>query len=136
MRRLGDTVDQRAIFRTWDRVLAAGAWRGPDVWIHGDLHPGNLVIDDGRIVAVVDFGDLTSGDPATDLAVAWMLFSTSDRARFRAAARSPSAPLDDDTWTRARGWALALAAAYMANAPAGEPLIALGRATIARALSE
>ena len=49
------------------------AWDRPPVWVHGDTHPGNLVVRDGELVAVVDWGDLTAGDPASDLVVAWML---------------------------------------------------------------
>jgi GrpB-like predicted nucleotidyltransferase (UPF0157 family)/aminoglycoside phosphotransferase (APT) family kinase protein len=134
--RLGRSVDCEAVFKLWDRALAAGAWSGPPLWIHGDLHPGNLLIESGRLSAVVDFGDLTSGDPAADFSVAWMLMPSSHRDRFRAAFRPPSNPVDDDTWLRARGWALALGIAYASSARDGEPLAALGHATIAAALRD
>jgi aminoglycoside phosphotransferase (APT) family kinase protein len=105
------------------------------LWIHGDLHPGNLIVHRGCLSAVIDFGDLTAGDPATDLSVAWMQLPPPDRATFRASARGPL-PIDDDTWTRARGWALALGIAYMARSR-GEPAMgALGRATVEAALSD
>ena len=64
---------------------------------------------DGRLSAVIDFGDLSLGDPATDFAIAWMVTPTFRRA-LREAARDRPSPLDDDTWARARGWALALGA--------------------------
>ena len=88
------------------------------VWLHGDLHPANLIVRDGRLVAVVDFGDLTSGDPTTDLAVAWMAFSEPHRTMFRDALGGT----DEATWSRARGWALALAVAYLSGS-ADDPMI-------------
>ena len=60
--------------RSGPRSLAVPAWTGPRVWLHGDLHPANVLVHDGQISAVIDFGDITSGDPATDLSVAWMMF--------------------------------------------------------------
>ena len=91
----------------WDDALAAEPWSGPPRWLHGDLHPGNLLVGPGgELAGVLDFGDMTAGDPATDLAVAWMVFDAPTRAvfadRLRACGR-----LDDATWRRARGWALA-----------------------------
>ena len=67
-------------------------WDGPALWVHGDLHSANLIVADGSISAVIDFGDLTSGDPAVDLAVAWMLFDEADREVFRAARRAGRDP--------------------------------------------
>ena len=95
----------------WHQIVATPPWTGPQVWLHGDLHPSNVLVRDGRIAAVIDFGDITSGDPATDLAVAWMMLPTGVRDTLRAAA----GPVDDDTWRRARGWALALAVAILSR---------------------
>jgi aminoglycoside phosphotransferase (APT) family kinase protein len=106
------------------------------LWIHGDLHPGNLLVSDGRLSAVIDFGDLAAGDPATDLSVAWMLLPQSARSTFRAAVRGELDSLDDDTWMRARGWALALGLAYLDASRDDEPMGALGRATIDAALND
>ena len=100
------------------------------MWIHGDLHPGNLLVSGGRLSAVIDFGDLAAGDPATDLSVVWMLLPPSARSTFRAAARGEFDSLDDDTWMRARGWALALGLAYLAASRDDEAMGALGRTTI------
>lgn len=136
VRRLAHDVDRDAVFALWDRALAADVWSGPPLWIHGDLHPGNLLVENRRLSAVVDFGDLTSGDPATDLSVAWMLFSPPHRKRFRAAARPASSPVDDSTWLRARGWALALGVAYRAGSHDDQWLAELGRRTLAAALEE
>jgi aminoglycoside phosphotransferase (APT) family kinase protein len=131
---LEDRVDRAAVLDVWQRALAAAPFRGPRVWIHGDLHPANLLIQNGHLSAVIDFGDLAAGDPATDLSVAWMLLPPSHRCVVRAACRPASNPVDDDMWMRARGWALALGVAYLAGSRDDEPLASLGRATIEAAL--
>jgi aminoglycoside phosphotransferase (APT) family kinase protein len=92
--------------RVWQESLAAPVWSRAPLWVHGDLHPANLLARDGRLAAVIDFGDLTSGDPATDLATAWLTFDAASRAAFRDAVGP-----DDGTWRRARGWALLMATA-------------------------
>jgi aminoglycoside phosphotransferase (APT) family kinase protein len=120
----------------WERVLSTAPWTGPALWIHGDLHPGNLLIEGGRLSAVIDFGDLAAGDPATDLAIAWMLLPPSARRAFRASARVESDPLDDDTWMRARGWSLALGLAYLAASRDDDAMKALGRTAIDAALHD
>jgi aminoglycoside phosphotransferase (APT) family kinase protein len=129
-------VDRAAVLDLWERVLSTLPWSGPPLWIHGDLHPGNLLVTSGGLSAVIDFGDLAAGDPATDLSVSWMLLPASARAGFFASARGRSAPIDDDTRTRARGWALALGLAYLATCPDDEAMGALGRATIDAALND
>jgi aminoglycoside phosphotransferase (APT) family kinase protein len=91
--------------RVWDVALGADDWTGPPVWLHGDVHPLNLVVHRGRLSGVIDFGDMNGGDPASDLAVAWMLFPPAPRQVFR---RSLGDHVDDETWHRARGWAVAL----------------------------
>ncbi len=123
---LRDEIDAGAIERTWSQLVDTPPWPGPPVWLHGDLHPANILVDRGAISAVVDWGDITSGDPATDLAVAWMLFPPDQRLVFRAAAGH----VDDDTWARARGWALALGLAYLGNSADNPAFAALGRRVI------
>jgi aminoglycoside phosphotransferase (APT) family kinase protein len=98
---LDGEIDTAAALALWEDVMAAGPWAGPPVWLHGDLMPGNLIIDGGRLAAVIDFGCLGVGDPACELMPAWNLFDDAVRRAFRSAL----AP-DDDTWRRARGWAL------------------------------
>jgi len=105
------------------------------MWIHGDLHPGNLLISGGRLSAVIDFGDLAAGDPATDLSVIWML-PRSARSIFLASTRGEFNATDDSTWMRARGWAVALGLAYLASSRDDEAMGELGRATIDAALQE
>ena len=68
-----DQVDRDAVLRVWDAVLAAPGYDGSPVWLHGDLHPANVLVNDGQVSGVIDFGDITAGDPASDLSVAWML---------------------------------------------------------------
>lgn len=101
----------------WSRLAAAPAWGGPPYWLHGDLHPANVVLapaGPARLAAVIDFGDLTAGDPATDLAAAWLAFDAEGRAAFRARYDALTC-VDPDTWVRARGWALNLATAIGAS---------------------
>lgn len=114
------------VARLWERSLAASEWDRPPVWLHGDLHPGNLVLHgDGRLAAVVDFGDLTSGDPATDLATAWLSFGPRGREAFTRRV-SELADVDEETWTRARGWALVLGTALVDATDEHSPLGRLG----------
>jgi aminoglycoside phosphotransferase (APT) family kinase protein len=112
------------------------AWDQPPVWLHGDLHPANIVVHRGRISGVIDFGDITSGDPATDLSVAWMLLPAQFHDVFRSAYRPAGQhAASEETWARARGWALLLALAILANS-ADHPLMAgVGRRTLTAVLA-
>jgi aminoglycoside phosphotransferase (APT) family kinase protein len=117
--------------RGWRAALSAPPWSADPVWIHGDLHPANLIVDAAGLVAVIDFGDLTAGDPATDLAVAWSALDAAGRDRFRRAYGG-----DDALWLRARGWALALGLAMIAGSPADDPIAAIGRRALDAARAE
>jgi aminoglycoside phosphotransferase (APT) family kinase protein len=97
---LGDQIDTGAVVEVWESALASTRGRSP-VWIHGDVSVGNLLVRNGRLCAVIDFGNLGVGDPACDLAMAWTLFENESREAFRAAL-----PLDVCTWARGRGWVL------------------------------
>lgn len=101
VRSLAGRIDPDAAAREWDRALAARADPAPEVWFHGDVAPGNLLLRDGRLAAVIDFGIAGVGDPACDLAIAWTRFDAPARAVFRDALA-----VDDDSWARGRGWAL------------------------------
>jgi aminoglycoside phosphotransferase (APT) family kinase protein len=127
-----DGIDRRAVRARWDELSAAPRWDGPALWLHGDVHPGNLLVADGRLAAVLDFGDLTSGDPASDLAVAWMLLPPDARPAFRAAA----GPDDDATWTRAQAWALALGLVIGASSADNPAYARLSERTIAAAMTD
>jgi aminoglycoside phosphotransferase (APT) family kinase protein len=98
---LGDRIDTKAALRSWDESLDAPAWDGADVWVQGDLLPGNLLVVDGRLSAVIDFGCLNVGDPACDLQPAWNVFGGDSRARYRA-----ELDADEASWLRGRGWSL------------------------------
>ncbi|MCE6074851.1 aminoglycoside phosphotransferase family protein [Agrobacterium vitis] len=84
----------------WEEALAS-QWQRPPVWLHGDVAPGNLLIRDGRLAAVIDFGCCGVGDPACDLAIAWTFLDGTASHVFENAVGHDMA-----TWTRARGWAL------------------------------
>jgi aminoglycoside phosphotransferase (APT) family kinase protein len=100
----------------WDRALAASVWAGPNIWLHGDLHPANLLLaPSGALAAVIDFGDVAAGDPATDLATAWLTFDPGGRRIFREEMERRRG-VDAATWDRARGWALVIASAVVEQA--------------------
>jgi aminoglycoside phosphotransferase (APT) family kinase protein len=112
----GRIPDADRLLRAWERALAASAWTRPAVWLHGDLHPANLVFTpSGSLASVIDFGDLTAGDPATDLATAWLTFDAPGRRIFRAELERRR-DIDEATWDRARGWALVIASAIVETA--------------------
>jgi aminoglycoside phosphotransferase (APT) family kinase protein len=115
----------------WQSGLAAAPARAR-VWIHGDLHPGNILTHEGALAALIDFGDVTAGDPAYDLAATWLLFDADGRARFRAGTADS---YDDATWTRARAWAAYLAAVFLTQSDDRPDFRALGEST-ARAVVE
>ncbi|MFS0732763.1 aminoglycoside phosphotransferase family protein [Microbacterium sp. 1P10UB] len=110
-RRLSVEV-RRAAETVWQAGVAAPAWSAAPVWIHGDVHPGNLIVRGDRLRALIDFGDVTAGDPAYDLAIAWLAFDATGRASFRSAYGSPA---DHALWTRARAWAVAMALLLIAH---------------------
>jgi aminoglycoside phosphotransferase (APT) family kinase protein len=85
----------------WDEAVAALEWQGPPVWVHGDLHPANVVVADGTLAGIVDFGAVCAGDPASDLAAAWVLLPAGGASRFF----DSYAQADDATIRRARGLA-------------------------------
>jgi aminoglycoside phosphotransferase (APT) family kinase protein len=98
-------IDSDAATAAWERALQAPAWSGTPVWIHTDLLRPNLLVHDGRLRAVLDFGGAGVGDPAADVIAAWSVFNQIGRAVFRRALQ-----VDDGTWDRARGFALHQAA--------------------------
>src|SRR5579871_6656110 len=73
----------------WAKAVAAPAWHGAPTWLHGDLHPANVVVRDGMLAGVIDFGEMCAGDPATDLSAAWLLLpaGTASRVLWRLRAR-------------------------------------------------
>ena len=132
MAQLGAEIDGPAVVALWERLVRAPAWSGPPVWLHGDLHPANVLVDRGRVSAVIDFGDITAGDPATDLSIAWMLLTREARAGLR----SSAGDVDDATWARARGWALALAVAILSSSADNPVMHGVGRRTLEAVLRD
>ena len=120
-----------AVRDRWARLLEAPAFTGAPVWIHGDLHPNNALAADGLFTAVVDFGDITAGDPATDYLMAWMLFEPEERAIMRSALGA-----DDATWARGQAWALILSLVFTAHGDDDPGMYAIGQAGIRRVLGD
>jgi aminoglycoside phosphotransferase (APT) family kinase protein len=131
---VGGGVDHRAVWRVWDLAVAAPVWAGPPLWLHGDLHPANLLVHRGRLSGVIDFGDITSGDPATDLSIGWMLLPAEHHGAFLDAYTAGGGAAVEGGWTRARGWALALALVYLAFSVDNPLLAAVGERTIGAVL--
>ena len=113
---LGNKIDADTVTELWNTALAS-TWSRSPVWVHGDVAIGNLLVDKGKLCAVIDFGQLCVGDPACDLAITWTFFKEESRDAFRAAI-----PLDNATWARARGWTLWKALIVYAGLPGTNPL--------------
>jgi aminoglycoside phosphotransferase (APT) family kinase protein len=97
---LAGEIDADRAMATWRAALAT-SWDRPALWVHGDITGSNLLVVDGRLHAVIDFGCVAVGDPSCDLAIAWTLFTGTSRRTFRW-----HLDIDDASWARARGWAL------------------------------
>jgi len=95
-----DEIDVDGAADVWEAALAS-TWERPPVWVHGDVTGSNLLVADGVLCAVIDFGGLGIGDPACDLVMEWTFFTGDSAAVFRG-----GLDLDDATWARGRGWAL------------------------------
>lgn len=97
---LKEKIDVEKARDIWSRALAT-KWQHAPVWVHGDISIGNLLMENGELTAVIDFGGVCVGDPACDLVMAWTYFDKTSKQLFQENMR-----LDSDTWDRARGWAL------------------------------
>ena len=97
---LKNKIDIAAATHIWEAALAT-KWNKPPVWVHGDISLGNLLVQNGQLSAVIDFGGLAIGDPACDLAITWTFFKGESREVFRS-----GLDLDEGTWARGRGWTL------------------------------
>ena len=109
IRLAADDIDAAAAARVWDTALSSTREQAP-VWVHGDLAASNMLVADGVLHAVIDFGGLAVGDPAYDLVMEWEFFAGDSAAAFRC-----GLPLDEATWARGRGWALWKALASIAS---------------------
>ncbi|VEB34979.1 aminoglycoside 3-N-acetyltransferase [Legionella sainthelensi] len=107
--RLKDNMNALVATEVWEKALAA-PWKNPPIWVHGDVSVGNLLLSEGKLNAVIDFGQLAIGDPACDLAIAWTLFEGQSRRIFL-----DTLELDLNTQARGRAWALWKAMMYLVN---------------------
>ena len=125
-------IDSDAAAAAWASALEAPVWDGTPVWIHTDLLRPNLLVDCGRLCAVIDFGGIGVGDPAADVIAAWSVFSHTGRATFRGALN-----VDDGTWNRARGFALHQAAMIIPYYGETNPeFVALAKRTVDEVLTD
>jgi aminoglycoside phosphotransferase (APT) family kinase protein len=125
-------IDTDAARAAWETSLRAPTWEGSPVWRHCDLLPPNLVVDDGRLRAVVDFGAAGVGDPAADVIAAWSVFTGRARDVFRGAL-----DVDDATWSRARGYALHQALLIIPYYPETNPeFVAMAKRTVREVLAD
>jgi aminoglycoside phosphotransferase (APT) family kinase protein len=99
---IADYAHADAARELFEKAAAAPAWHGAPLWLHADLHPANAIVREGALAGVIDFGDMCSGDPATDLSAAWILLPAGAAQPFFDA----YAQADEATITRARGWAI------------------------------
>ena len=127
----GAFADEAAVRRAWAGALAVPPYDGPPLWLHGDPHPANVLVENGHVSGIIDFGDITAGDPASDLSMAWMLLPLDWHDAFRAAYGGVAG----DLWRRARGWALALGVAFLANSADNPQIHGIGRRTLAAVLA-
>lgn len=100
LNQLRDVVDTDLATAVWEKSISS-EWSKKSVWIHGDISAGNIIIQDNKLAAVIDFGGMGVGDPACDLVIAWTFFKNESRKVFK-----KHVNLDSDTWSRAHGWAL------------------------------
>lgn len=117
---LHGVIDTTAATAAWTEALRAPDHSGPGVWVHGDLQPGNVLLqEDGRLGAVIDFGCMGVADPAVDLIAGWYLLPTGARSAFRGAVG-----VDDGSWARGRGWALSIALMELSHYRITNPVMA------------
>ena len=130
MAELGGVVDVGSVRTVWNDACAVPPWRGAPVWLHGDLHPANVLVDVGVLAAVIDFGDICAGDPATDIAAAWMLLPSTAMSAFLHTYGEDDEPL----LRRARGWAVFFGLMLLSIGLSDKPTYeAIGRGTLRRA---
>jgi aminoglycoside phosphotransferase (APT) family kinase protein len=127
---LDGQVPRDAVEAIWESALRA-AWDGRPVWFHGDVAQGNLVVRDGALAAVIDFGTCGVGDPACDVVIAWTLLSGPSREAFRA-----RLDVDPATWARGRGWALWKALIVYAALPADDAAAADAKRVLDEVLAD
>ena len=129
-------LDAGAALARWRTLTDVDPWPAPPVWLHADCHAANVLVADGELSAVIDWGDICAGDPATDLSCAWSLFDAETRPIFRAAAGTGEHQVDDATWQRAEAWALHFAVTYLAMSDDNPTMRAIGETLLIRLLDD
>ena len=104
--KIGDEFNANALTRLWENLCALPDWHQLPVWVHGDFLPGNILVQNQKLSAVIDFSDVGIGDPACDLVIAWALLNKYSRKTLKAHLHN----IDENTWQRGKGWALSIAA--------------------------
>lgn len=125
---LGREIPADAARRIWDHAVNS-RWKGDPVWVHGDVATPNLLVREGNLSAVIDFGSSGVGDPACDMVIAWTFFHGIARDAFR-----KTMDVDEATWSRGRGWALWKALIGLADALENNPGHAAGPRLVIRRL--
>ena len=103
---LKDEIDADYYLKLWKELSNLPEWHGEPVWVHGDFLPGNILVKNNHLSAVIDFSDVGIGDPACDLVIAWSLLNKDSREVFKKNLNN----IDENTWQKGRGWALSIAA--------------------------
>jgi aminoglycoside phosphotransferase (APT) family kinase protein len=128
----GHRINRDAVTAVWAHSVQGRAWAGTAVWRHCDLLPPNLLVAEGHLLAVIDFGVAGVGDPAADVIAAWSVFGAAGRARFRDVLE-----VDDETWVRARGYALTQAVQIIPYYAETNPaFVAMARRTVEEVLAD
>jgi aminoglycoside phosphotransferase (APT) family kinase protein len=128
-----DDITGNRLSTVWRAGAEAPHWGRPPVWIHGDLHPGNVVSREGALAGIIDFGDVTAGDPAYDLGVAWLAFDATARERFIAATGTR---YDASTWRRAHAWAAAVVLMLLAHSDDNPDYFTLGEDALTQVIAD
>lgn len=123
--------DTDRLAERWSDALAASSYPGPPLWLHGDLHPGNVLCLGGPITGILDWGDVTAGDPSCDYWVAWGLLDRDERSAFRA-----RLAIDDAAWLRSMGWAISIGLALITMTDDQPAYNRLGHRAISAVLAE
>ena len=129
---LQGVLDSGRVSAAWTQALTAPVWDGEPVWIHADLIRSNLLVREGRLCAVIDFGGAGVGDPAADVIPAWSVFGREGRLAFR-----QTLAVEEGTWQRARGFALHQALMIMPYYPQTNPeFVSMAKRTVAEVLAD
>jgi aminoglycoside phosphotransferase (APT) family kinase protein len=129
---VSDLFDRTAMHSVWEDAMAAPVWDKELVWVHGDIHAANMIVRNGEVVGVIDFGLAALGDPTCDLALAWSFLTASSRSCFFDAVEADKATLQ-----RGKGWALYVGAIALSYYRDKNPVLArIGKQAISSVLED